>query len=291
VRGYGTRMDVIVCGFGRLATECLKELIAHNFNIVYILTHKEHQESSVDTFAIEHQIEFSYEDTRKNINKFTALFGEMKPDYLISVNYRYIIPDEVFTIPGHAINIHGSLLPQYRGRTPHVWSIINGEEFSGITCHLIESGVDTGPIVEQYRVQIEEDDTGYTLLQKFTSLYPTILLSSLRKLLNGEALIEQDESQSSYFGKRTPDMGYIDFYKTSNQVINFVRAQAYPYPGAYYYLPSGKKIIVNKLTAYDDDKEKSTLTNKIGVIKQYNNQYFVRCIDAVLIIIEYEIND
>ena len=280
--------NILFCGFGKLGTDCIKSLRDKGYNIVYILTHKEYSEDSVDSFAIENNIEYSYKDTRKDITYYQHLVNEKQIDFLVSVNYRYIIAKDIFSIPNYSINIHGSLLPKYRGRTPHVWSIINGEEYSGVTCHLIDEGVDTGNIIEQKRVKIEPDDTGYSLLVKYQLLYPDILLSSLRKLEDNEPSVIQNESMASYYGKRTPDMGYIDFYKPANKIINFVRAQTYPYPGAYYFLTNGKKIIINKITPVVAE---NIVIQSIGVIVEIGNNLYVKCTDSILKLINYEVID
>lgn len=280
--------NVVFCGFGKMGTDCLKRLINENYHIVYILTHREQGEESVDTFAIEKKIKYSYDDMRKNTEYFLKMLRKNRVLYLVSVNYRYIIPYDIFSIPKYSLNIHGSLLPKYRGRTPNVWSIINGEEYSGITCHLIDAGIDTGNIIEQVKVKIEPDDTGYSLVEKFQLLYPDILIDSLHKLEKGEKTVVQNEIEASYYGKRTPDMGYIDFYKNAYQIINFVRAQAYPYPGAYYFLNNGKKVIINKLAL---ESSTTVFIDSVGVIKLINNNYYVKCLDGILKLIDYEIMD
>ena len=276
---------IVFCGFGKLGKECMKAILEKGYQIRYVMTHRENEKDSVDTFSQNMGIEYSYLDARKNVEKISEQLKIIKPDFLISVNYRYILPKEIYNLADFAINIHGSLLPKYRGRTPHVWSIINGEKESGITCHMIEETVDTGEIISQIVIPIEKDDTGYSLLKKFEANYPTILVDSIDKLLNENQLDKQDENLASYYGKRTPDMGYIDFRKTASEVINFVRAQSEPYPGAYYYLIDGRKIILNKIATC----ELIDLDIPIGVIKDIDNQYFVRCKDSTLMIEEYRI--
>lgn len=280
--------SILFCGFGKLGVDCLKKLIRENYNVVYIMTHREGLKDSVDTFAKDNNINYSYIDLRKEKNFLDYVLNQARFDYLVSINYRYILPKEVLIKCNHAINIHGSILPKYRGRTPHVWSIINGEEYSGVTCHLIDEGVDTGGIIEQIYIKIEQNDTGYSLLQKFQKVYPNILINSLNKLKNGIAPIPQDKTEVSYYGKRTPQMGYIDFYKLKIQIINFVRAQAYPYPGAYYYLSDGRKIIINSLKS---EEQKRIFIETIGVIKLINENYYVRCMDGILKLIDFEIID
>lgn len=278
---------VIFCGFGKLGKDCMKAILEKGYQIKYVMTHRENEVNSVDTFAQSEGIEYSYVDARKNLRDLTEQIKSISPDFLISVNYRYIIPKEIFTLADFALNIHGSLLPKYRGRTPHVWSIINGETESGITCHLIEESVDTGDIISQKVIPIEPKDTGYSLLKKFESEYPTLLIDSIEKLINGSDLTKQDDKFASYYGKRSPDMGYIDFRKRANEVINFVRAQAEPYPGAYYYLLDGRKIIINRIAIH----EINDFNTEIGVIIEMDNRYYVRCEDQTLRIEDYRVID
>lgn len=276
---------IVFCGFGRLGKECMRALVELGHQIQFVLTHNEEEEASVDTFARDLGIEYSYVDSRKSIELITKKVRSAKPELLVSVNYRYIIPKEIFGLAKFAINIHGSLLPKYRGRTPHVWSIINGEKESGITCHLIEETVDTGDIISQIKIPIEDDDTGYSLLNKFESNYPKLLINSIDRLEKGTKFVKQAEECASYYGKRTPDMGYIDFRKSGSEVINFIRAQAEPYPGAYYYLLDGRKIIINKISI----SELKHLDIPIGVIREVEENYIVRCKDCVLQIKDYRI--
>lgn len=276
---------IVFCGFGKLGLKSLEELISNGYNVEYIMTHKEHEKDSVDTYAIKNNIPYTYKDARKNEDELLKIIIEIHPLYLVSINYRYILPKKIFEVPKYAINIHGSLLPKYRGRTPHVWSIINGENVSGITSHIIEETVDSGDIIEQIMVKIEKSDTGYTLLQKYQDLYPSLLLKSLVYLEEGRALQQQSNDDASYYGVRTPNMGYIDFYKSSLDVINFVRAQTYPYPGSYYYLSDGRKIIIYKIIV----DETVDIERSIGIINKIDDNYYVKCKDSNLRILEYRI--
>lgn len=280
--------NIVFCGFGKLGRDCLNRLINEGYIVKYVFTHKSLENESVDLFCREKGIEFSYSDTRKEKEEFVKLLKPMNLNYLISVNYRYILPKEIFEIPIYSINIHGSLLPKYRGRTPHVWSIINGEKVAGITVHLITDGVDEGDIIQQKEITIESSDTGYILLEKYEKEYPTLLMEALVNLENKKELIKQDENKATYFGKRIPEMGYIDFFKNSQQIINFVRAQASPYPGAYCFTPKGQKIIVNKIVKIEDD-EIVQLEN-IGVVREISSKFYIKCIDGVLRLDEYQLD-
>ncbi|MCZ2479748.1 methionyl-tRNA formyltransferase [Aquirufa nivalisilvae] len=182
-------------------------------------------------------------------NEKTSTFIKDKSiDVLVSVNYLYIIDNQLIDLPSKfAINIHGSLLPKYRGRTPHVWAIINNESETGITAHVIDEGCDTGPILEQIQVSIESEDTGNLILEKYKKLYFPILKDVLTKIESGSyQLTQQDDSLATYFGKRTPEDGQINWNWQRERIRNWVRAQAFPYPGAFSYL-QGKKLIIDEL--------------------------------------------
>jgi len=280
-----TSMNTVVFfGYGVLGLNCLRRLLEEDYNVKYIFTHKDKTEEAVDTFAEQKEIPFSYVDLRKGKEKYTQYFTDLY--FIISVNYRYIIPNSIIKSITYPVNIHGSLLPKYRGRTPHVWAIIHGQKVTGITAHIMDASVDTGKIIHQEEILINSDDTGYTLLLKLQERYPDILILSLQKIKSGVELIVQNDKEANYFGKRIPEMGYIDFFKYSDEIINFVRAQAEPYPGAYYYLQDGKKVIINQLqkTNIDDN-----LTKEIGTVVNRDDKYYVRAKDCTLELKNYRI--
>lgn len=275
---------IIFCGYGNLGLECIKKLENEGYEIKFIFTHLDKSNDGIDTYALKQGLNYTYKDSRKNLDFFKNILKEYSDCLLISINYRYIFPKEIFNIFKEAINIHGSLLPKYRGRTPHVWSIINGEEVSGITCHLIDEGVDTGKVIGQIKVKISEEETGYTLLKKYENKYPELLIKSLKKLESKSKLMDQNETEATYYGKRIPEMGYIDFHQNYWKIRNFIRAQTKPYPGAYYFLPNGKKIIIYKVQINN-----TFIIKNIGQIKEYNSKKFVRCLDETIEILDYEI--
>ena len=138
-------------------------------------------------------------------------------------------------------------MPKYRGRTPHVWSIINNEKETGITAHVIDEGCDTGDIISQIKIPINEIETGSEILNKFKLEYYNLLLDVFKKLNSGKLeLIKQDEQLSTYFGKRAPEDGRINWNWQKERIINWVRAQAHPYPGAFSYV-NNQKLIIDKV--------------------------------------------
>lgn len=195
-------------------------------------------------------------------------------ELLLSVNYLFIVNEIFIQKPTlFPINVHGSLLPKYRGRTPHVWAIINGESETGITAHIMETGVDTGPVIDQIAFEIHADDTGASLLEKYKKLYPDLLNKVLDKIAsNTVTLHHQDHSKATYFGKRTPEHGRIDWNWQKERIRNWIRAQAFPYPGAFFYYAE-KKIIVNE-ACYSDE----------GFLNTYENGRILAVLENSLIV-------
>lgn len=172
-----------------------------------------------------------------------------RPDIVLSVNYLFLIEEDLISYPTKcAVNVHGSLLPKYRGRTPHVWAIINNEEETGITAHLISSECDKGDIIAQKVIPITKEDTGGSILEKYKEYYPLLIDDVISKIQSGNfETKKQDESKATYYPKRTPDDGEIDWNWQKERIYNWVRAMAPPdYPGAFFFY-EGQKIIVKKL--------------------------------------------
>lgn len=189
---------------------------------------------------------------------------ENKCSIILSINYLFIVEDDVIKHPSKfAVNFHGSLLPKYRGRTPHVWSIINNEQKTGITAHLIDNGCDTGDIIEQIEIEISKTDTGASILNKFNEKYFPLVQIVIDKIENNTISFKpQDHSKATYFGKRTPEDGLIDWNWHKERIFNWVRALSNPYPGAFSFL-NGSKIIIDQVSfsdiGFNDDFENGTI--------------------------------
>lgn len=159
----------------------------------------------------------------------------LSPDLIVVSTFNQIIPKDVVLVPKlGVINIHPSLLPMYRGATPTVWAILNGERETGVSAHFIEDeSIDKGRIITQYRVKIEDSDTDGFLRKKLAEFSEKVLSEAIRLVLTKKRVDfpEQDESKASYYPKRTIDDARIDVGISSKEVLNKVRAMT-PYPGA-----------------------------------------------------------
>jgi methionyl-tRNA formyltransferase len=183
--------------------------------------------------------------------KLACFINELKGDLLLSINYLFLVEEDLIKKFKYPINFHGSLLPKYRGRTPHVWSIINNEVETGVTAHFIDSGCDTGDIILQKRIPILKNDTGFSVLEKYIEVYP-LMVSEIIKLYKSNSIIriKQNNSISTIYGKRTPSDGEINWNWQKERINNWVRAQAIPYPGAFTFF-EGNKITIDKISFCD----------------------------------------
>lgn len=234
-------MKVCLLASGGLGLAILKELYGKHA-ITAVFTDK--NSDGIIAICKDYGIKIFIGNPRNG--KAADFIKDIECNVLLSVNYLFIVNDDLIKLPsGFAINIHGSLLPKYRGRTPHVWAIINGEKETGITAHLIKEGVDTGEIIAQVRIPINEGDTGATLLKKYNEIYPELINRVLEMVESGPLqLTPQNEAIATYFGKRTPEDGRICWDWSRERIRNWIRAQAAPYPGAFSYY-EGNKFIVN----------------------------------------------
>ena len=168
-----------------------------------------------------------------------------EPDLLLSFYYRGLLPEAMLQVPRlGAFNVHGSLLPKFRGRAPVNWAILKGETRTGATLHRMRSRADTGEIVDQEAVPIGPDDTALEVQRRVTDAAVAILARRLDELKAGTApAVPQDESAATRFGRRRPEDGRIDWSRPAREVHDLVRAVTHPYPGAFTDLFDGKTFV------------------------------------------------
>jgi len=264
---------------GNIALNFLEK--ATDVNLKFVLTDKKSDE--IKENCHQKSISFFAGNPRKNKNRVDEILADNSIDLLFSVNYLFIVDKDIIEHPKHyAINLHGSLLPKYRGRTPHVWAIINGEKETGVTAHLMEAECDSGMIVEQVKIPVEDEDTGAVILEKFNSVYPYILNKIIQQSKHNKLTFNpQDSSKATYFGKRTPDDGKINWNWQKERIRNWIRAQAHPYPGAFTFL-NDKKIIIDEISYSDygftDEESNGT------VVKVINKKPYIKTPNGVVIL-------
>ncbi|MBN8703035.1 MAG: hypothetical protein J0M08_08215 [Bacteroidetes bacterium] len=235
---------------GSLGLIVLKSLLVNKKSISFVLTDK--NSLGIIEICRDNNI-FCFAGNPRNGRALTVI-KDKKCDILLSINYLFLIEDDLINLPSKkvAINFHGSLLPKYRGRTPHVWAIINNETETGVTAHLIDSKCDTGDIISQRKISIDRNDTGADILVKFNSIYPSFVLEILGQVEKDIVInsCKQDEQKATYYGKRTEFDGEISWDWQKERIFNWVRAQAKPYPGAFTF-NNGQKVIIHKVEFSD----------------------------------------
>lgn len=171
--------------------------------------------------------------------------AKLNPDYIFSFYYRNLLSEALLATAGKgAFNLHGSLLPKYRGRAPANWVLVNGETETGVTLHRMVKRADAGAIVAQQKVSIDRTDTGLSLHAKLRDAAATLLRDALPQLAQGKlAETAQDESQATYFGRRTAADGKLDWKQPAETLFNLVRAVTQPYPGAFCAVGEHKLIV------------------------------------------------
>ncbi len=228
----------VVFGYHNVGVRCLRVLLAHGLDVPLVVTHHDSPGEtiwfgSVARTAAEYGIPaITPEDP--GAHDIIARVAAARPDYLFSFYYRRMLAPALLALaPRGALNMHGSLLPKYRGRSPVNWAIIHGETETGATLHYMGDKPDNGDIVAQTPVPILPDDIAEEVFVKVTVAAELTLHRVLPALLAGTApRIRQDAGKSSYFGGRKADDGVIDWSKSAIAIHNLVRAVAPPYPGA-----------------------------------------------------------
>ncbi|MBY8928743.1 bifunctional UDP-4-amino-4-deoxy-L-arabinose formyltransferase/UDP-glucuronic acid oxidase ArnA [Pseudomonas sp. Wu6] len=171
--------------------------------------------------------------------------AKLNPDFIFSFYYRNLLSEPLLATARHgAFNLHGSLLPKYRGRAPANWVLVNGETETGVTLHRMVKRADAGAILAQQKVSIERSDTGLSLHAKLRDAASNLLRDALPQLALGKlSETAQDESQATCFGRRTAADGKIDWKNPAEQLFNLVRAVTQPYPGAFCAVGEHKLIV------------------------------------------------
>ncbi|MCK3827480.1 bifunctional UDP-4-amino-4-deoxy-L-arabinose formyltransferase/UDP-glucuronic acid oxidase ArnA [Pseudomonas sp. W2Aug9] len=171
--------------------------------------------------------------------------AKLNPEYIFSFYYRNLLSEPLLaTARKGAFNLHGSLLPKYRGRAPANWVLVNGETETGVTLHRMVKRADAGAILAQQKVSIDRTDTGLSLHAKLRDAATALLRDALPQLALGKLTeTAQDESQATCFGRRTAADGKLDWKKPAEQLFNLVRAVTQPYPGAFCAVGEHKLIV------------------------------------------------
>ena len=236
----------VVFAYHEVGCRCLSALLAAGVRVPLVVTHRDNPAEqiwfgSVEGLARAAGIEVALPED-PNDPAFVARLGTIRPDFLFSFYYRQMLSPAVLAAARRgAFNMHGSLLPKYRGRVPVNWAVLRGERETGATLHEMVEKPDAGRIVDQEAVPIGENDTAAEVFGRVTEAAGRVLERALPPLLDGSAVLRpQDLRSGSYFGGRKPEDGRIDWTQGARAVHDLVRAVAPPYPGAFTALGAAR---------------------------------------------------
>jgi UDP-4-amino-4-deoxy-L-arabinose formyltransferase / UDP-glucuronic acid dehydrogenase (UDP-4-keto-hexauronic acid decarboxylating) len=239
-------MKAVVLAYHNIGCIGIEALLRHRFDIAAVFTHNDDPKEnlwfgSVAELAGSLSIPV-YAPGDINHPLWVKRIRALSPDILFSFYYRNLVRQPILDIPpAGCLNLHGSLLPKYRGRSPINWVLVNGEKETGVTLHYMTPRPDDGDIVGQKKIDISIEDTAKTLHEKAAEAAVLLLDEVLPQLKAGRApRSPQDQAKATYWGGRTPEDGEIDWTRSAAEVRNLVRAVTRPYPGAYSYMVDRK---------------------------------------------------
>ena len=239
---------VVVFAYHKVGVRCLSVLLAHGLEVALVVSHEDDPQEriwfdSVAKLARLHGIE-TITPTSAHDPELLQKIAKLEPDFIFSFYYRYMLPTALLALAKRgAYNMHGSLLPKYRGRVPVNWAVLHGERQTGASLHRMLEKPDAGALLAQQVVPILPDDTAQEVFDKVTVAAEMALDAILPALLAGRAVeVPLDLAQGSYFGGRKAEDGRIDWRSSAEQIHNLVRAVAPPYPGAFTTLPDGAQL-------------------------------------------------
>jgi len=248
-------MRLVFCGTPQFAVPTLEAVIAAGHQVALVLTQPDRpvgrdqqlQAPPVKQTALAHRIPVLQPEKIKNNAELRAELEAIAPEAILVVAYGRIIPQWMLDLPRHGnINLHGSLLPKYRGAAPIQWAVASGEVVTGVTTMRLDAGLDTGPMLLAQVVPIGEEETAVDVYETLAEIGAPLMVETLRRLEVGELFPEsQDHSLATHAPILTRDDGRIDFTRTAREIYNRWRGFQ-PWPGAFTAL-RGKKLIVHRL--------------------------------------------
>lgn len=293
-------IKVVFMGTPEFAKCSLEKLVESKYNVVGVFTNPDKpsgrgmklKPSAVKEYAKKNNIPVFQPVKLRNNEEVINILKELEPDIICVVAYGKILPKEVLDYPRFGcVNVHGSLLPKYRGAAPMQWAIINGEEKTGITTMYMDEGMDTGDMLLKEEIKIEEEDNLESIHDKLMNIGGNLLVKTLDKIVDGSIVREKQLNEYTLAPMITKEMTKIDFSKTSREIFNFVRGLS-PFPGTYMVDEMGNKYKVYKVRVVDNNEvsEEMIENNKsVGtIVKVSKNELVISTSDGYINILEIQ---
>lgn len=265
-------MKILFMGTPDFAVPCLDILVSNGFDVCGAVTQPDKPKGrghkltppSVKEYAISKNIPVYQPQTLKD-GEFEKVLDELKPQLIAVVAYGKILPEYILDFPEYGcVNVHGSVLPKYRGAAPIQWAIINGDKTTGVTTQYMKMGVDTGDIIFTDETEILPDETYGELYTRLSQSGAKLLLKTVNAIKDGTApRTEQDESEATHAPMLTKETGHIDWTKSADEVLSLIRGTN-PWPMSYaMYGDEMMKVFgVKKGSGFDAPPGKIRIVNK-----------------------------
>ena len=285
---------IVFMGTPDFAVPSLKALVEAGYQVVGAFTQPDRpsgrghklQACPVKVFAESKGIPvYQFERVRRKDGM--AAMRDINPDLIITAAFGQILPQALLDIPKYGtVNVHASLLPEYRGAAPINWCLIMGEKMSGVTTMLTDAGIDTGDMLLHDEIEILPDETAGELTDRLSIVGANLLIKTLKAMEAGAVTPEkQDESKMSHQPMMTKELGLVDFNKPAHEIVNLVRGVT-PWPGAYANLPEGGVLKILKARETECDHH----SDRCGevLISSAKAGLLVQCLDSVIELIEIQ---
>ena len=293
-------LNILFMGTPDFARDSLEAVYNAGYNILGVVTNPDRPKgrgmklvaSPVKEFALEKKLEiFQPEKVRKN-EEFIEQIKALNPDVICVVAYGKILPKEILDIPKlGCINVHGSLLPKYRGAAPIQWAVLNGDKTTGVTTMYMDVGMDTGDMILKQEVEIGENETTGELWDRLSKIGGELLVKTLKQIEEETAPREKQGEDFSVAPMLSKDMAKIDWEnKTAREIKNLVRGLN-PIMGAYTFLNGSKmkfwKVDIAKNIGYDEDNIK-IFRNGTVLVSDQRDGLFIKTKQGILSVLEIQ---
>ena len=293
-------LNILFMGTPDFARDSLEAVYNAGYNILGVVTNPDRPKgrgmklvaSPVKEFAIEKNLKvFQPEKVKKN-EEFISQIKDMNPDVICVVAYGKILPKEILDIPKlGCINVHGSLLPKYRGAAPIQWAVLNGDKKTGITTMYMDIGMDTGDMILKQEVEIGENETTGELWDRLSKIGGKLLVETLKQIENGTAPREKQGEDFSVAPMLNKEMAKIDWEnKTAHEIKNLVRGLN-PIMGAYTFLNGSKikfwKVDIANNIGYDEDNIQ-IFRNGTVLVSNQRDGLFIKTKKGILSVLEIQ---
>ena len=283
---------VVFMGTPEFAKESLQKLVESGYNVVAVFTNPDKpsgrgmklKASAVKEYALSQNIPVYQPKKIRNNEEVLNTLKILEPDFLAVVAYGKILPQEVLDVAKYgSINVHGSLLPKYRGSAPMQWAIINGEKVTGITTMFMDAGMDTGDMLLKEEIEIKPEYTLEDVHDKLMVIGAQLLVETLDKICEGTIQrIKQNDDEATNAPMISKEMTKIDFNNTSSDIYNFVRGLC-PFPGTYMKSDNGKTYKVYKVTPFEDKTIDKGVENG-DILLMSKEALYIKCKDGYVAI-------